>query len=422
VSRLHAELRSIPRAFSLVAGLCAGALQLAACDTTARGEIFHLESGGQVRGEIVNKNEDPRATYVVKTAAGGQIALDAAQVRQVEHQTPAEINYDRLKLTTADTVKGNWELAEFCRENKLAGQRKTHLERIVALEPEHAEARHALGFTKVKGKWTTQEQGMTADGLVKYKGVWRTRQEVELMEQQRKNELATKEWFKLIRRYRSWIDKGKSEQGREKIAAITDPYAARALAQSLEHETDRELKMMWIDALARLTSGAGYDALVTASIDNDDEEVRIACMERLYAGKYKPAVRRYVQLLKGKQNSTVNLAATGLSYMKDASAVPALIDALVTTHSHTVTPGAPPGQMSSTFGGGGGGGGSPGGFSFGQPQPQTVKLKQNNPEVLRTLTQLSGVNFDFNVPAWKYWYANQKKPATLDARRDSDSK
>jgi hypothetical protein len=31
---------------------------------------------------------------------------------------------------------------------------------------------------------------------------------------------------------------------------------------------------------------------------------------------------------------------------------------------------------------------------------------------------LSGVNFDYDVPAWKYWYASQKSPASLDARRD----
>lgn len=401
--------------------LYAAVLAVAPCATAARGEIFHLETGGQVRGEIVNKNEDPRVTWVVKTASGGQIALDALQVQKVEHQSTAEIKYDRLKLTTPDTVKGNWELAEFCRENKLAEQRKTHLERIIVLDPEHAEARHALKFTKVKGKWTTQEQGMNAEGRVKLGGDWVLPQEKELIEKKRNADLAQKQWFKQIKLYRGWIDRGRSEQGHEKIAAITDPYAAKALAHFLDHETNRELKMMWVESLAGLTSGAGYDALLKASIDNEDEEVRIACMERLFAGKYKPAVRYYVQLLKSKQNSTVNLAATGLSYMKDASAVSALIDALVTTHSHTIMPGAPPGQMSSSFGGAGGGGGSPGGFSFGQPQPQTVKLKQNNPEVLRTLTQLSGVNFDFNVPAWKYWYANQKKPATLDARRDSDS-
>ena len=40
----------------------------------------------------------------------------------------------------------------------------------------------------------------------------------------------------------------------------------------------------------------------------------------------------------------------------------------------------------------------------------TVEQKHQNTEVLRTLVVLAGVNFDFNVPAWKYWYASQKEP------------
>jgi hypothetical protein len=33
-----------------------------------------------------------------------------------------------------------------------------------------------------------------------------------------------------------------------------------------------------------------------------------------------------------------------------------------------------------------------------------------------------GTSFNYDVRAWKYWYAAQKKPATLDARRDEKPK
>ena len=107
-------------------------------------------------------------------------------------------------------------------------------------------------------------------------------------------------------------------------------------------------------------------------------------MEKLVAAKYKPAVSRYVQRLKNKDNAAVNQAAVGLGYMQDRSAVPALIDALVTVHTYQVAPGGQPGQISTGFGNGGGGpgGGAPG-FSFGQAKPQIVKQKHNNAEVLR---------------------------------------
>jgi len=41
----------------------------------AQADVFHLANGGTVRGEVVNKIEEPRVSYVVKTAAGGQITL-----------------------------------------------------------------------------------------------------------------------------------------------------------------------------------------------------------------------------------------------------------------------------------------------------------------------------------------------------------
>ncbi len=61
------------------------------------------------------------------------------------------------------------------------------------------------------------------------------------------------------------------------------------------------------------------------------------------------------------------------------------------------------------------GGGS---FNFGSPQPQVIARDYQNTEVLRTLVALSGVNFDYNVSAWKRWYTNQKKSASIDTRRD----
>jgi len=393
---------------SLAVGLCVACTPL-----VVRGEVFHLANGGIIRGEIANKNEDPRENYVIKTASGGQVTLFASQVESVDHQSPVEIKYDRLKVSTPDTAGGNWELAEYCRENHLADLRKEHLERIIEIEPDHADARHALKYTHVKGKWITQQQGMDSEGRKLYAGEWLVQQEIDLREGKRKAVLAEKKWMQDIKRYRGWIDKGRLEQGREKIAAINDPSAIKGLEHHLDVESDRELKMMWVDALARV---GAMDSLVYASLHQSDEEVRIACMEKLAAARYKLAVRRYVQALKSKDNPMVNQAAVGLGYMKDPSAIPSLIDSLITKHKYTIQPGGQPGQMSSSFGGGGGGG--PGGFSFGQPQPVTVEQKHQNTEVLRTLVTLSGVNFDYDVPAWKYWYASQKSPASLDARRD----
>ena len=160
-----------------------------------RAEVFHLANGGEVRGEVLNPDESPRSHYVIKTAQGGKISLPAEQVKKVDKQSADEIEYDRLAAVAPDTVQGQWELAEFCRENHLTAQRTKHLERIIQLDPDHAEARRALGYSRVKGEWITVEEGMDAQGRKRYKGAWRLPQEIELMERTRKEELGQKEWI-----------------------------------------------------------------------------------------------------------------------------------------------------------------------------------------------------------------------------------
>jgi hypothetical protein len=52
---------------------------------------------------------------------------------------------------------------------------------------------------------------------------------------------------------------------------------------------------------------------------------------------------------------------------------------------------------------------------------ETVKRIENR-DVLQALVDLSGgASFDFDVRAWKNWYIAQKKPQSLDARRDGAS-
>ena len=102
----------------------------------------------------------------------------------------AEIKYDQTRDNYADTVEGQWKLAEWCRENRLPKQRKTHLERVVELDPEHAAARHALGYSHIQGRWVTQAKLMTENGYVRYKGAWVLPQEIEILEEKGKEKQA----------------------------------------------------------------------------------------------------------------------------------------------------------------------------------------------------------------------------------------
>jgi hypothetical protein len=390
---------------------------LAAClvAASARADVFLLHSGGEVRGELLNPDQKPRAAYTIRTASGGQVTVQAAQVKQVIRQSPAEIEYDRLRPTYPDTVDGQWALAAWCLDHKLTKQRKVHLERVVALDADHLEARRALGFQRKDGRWVTQEMLMTEQGYVKYKGEWRLPQEVELAEQRRNSELAEKAWFAKLKRWRGWLGTDRDPQAVAGIEAIDDPQAVKALAQFLKDETDRQVREMFVAALAKVGTPPAFDVLADRALHAADEETRLASLEALVASRYPGAVPFFIKALQSKDNVLVNRGGAALEWLGDPAAIGPLIDALETVHKFKIVKGQP-GQMSSTFGTGGTG--NPGGFSFGGGGSQIVKQPIRNKDVLRALVKLSGVNFDFDHEAWKSWFASQRKPKSLDARRD----
>ena len=161
----------------------------------ARGDVFHLVDGGQVRGKLVNTDQEPRKNYHVKTATGGDVLLEAGQVKSIEPQSEEQQEFDRLRFTFDETPEEQWKLAEWCREHQLTKEREAVLTHILELDPDFAQARHGLGYSQIGGKWVTEREHMESQGYLRYKGRWVTRQEMELAERDRKIELAEKEWI-----------------------------------------------------------------------------------------------------------------------------------------------------------------------------------------------------------------------------------
>lgn len=376
-------------------------------------ELFLLENGGQIEGELVNKDENPRQSYVIKTGSGAQITLEKAQVKKVVRRRPEEVEYDRIREQYPDTVEGQWALAEWCRAHRLSRARKEHLRRILELDPEHIPARRALGYTRVDGKWMTEEEIMTARGYVRVGSRWKLPQEVELEEQQRKEELAAKEWYGRLKRWRGWIDSAsRAEEGWKLISEITDPAAVPAIGQYLGEEQDPRIRKLYIEVLAQINAPRGYYIMTLSSLNDPDQEVRLTCLDFLDDEPRPAVVEMYVKHLRDKDNTVVNRAAVGLARMKDPSAIAPLIDALITTHKFLID-NSPAGQTTAGFGTGGGA------FQFGGGGPKYVSRKLQNPDVLDALVTLTdGMNFHYDIAAWKKWYASQKKQSTLDARRD----
>jgi len=391
------------------------AIVLAGWGGPAPAEVFLLDNGSRIEGQLLNPDESPRERFVILTAGGTRITLERAQVKRILRRRPGEAEYASIRHQYPDTVEGQWRLSEWCREHGLANQRRVHLERILELAPDHPEARAALGYTRYEGRWLTRDELMQRWGMVRHGGSWRYPQEVELMRREEYRNGAEAEWLKKLRMWRGWLGGERDLDARKGILAIRDPHAVTALATALENDERRHARLLYAEALGNVGTPVARMALARAAIEDPDSEVRIACVEQLQSQPDPSVVAYFVKQLESKKNYVVRRAAVGLGSLKARESVPALIDALVTTHKQTR--GGRQGSISTSFGIGPGGSAGPGGLSLNR-RPKVVKIDVANQPVLDALALITGKNFGFRKPAWKAWYSESQTPTAVNLRRD----
>ncbi len=375
----------------------------------ARGETFLLRSGGRIEAQQLNPGRAPTDPYLLKTDLGLKLSLAPAQVSRVVVRSDVQKQYDAEVLAAPNTADGHWQLAEWCKEAGLATERKAHLQKVLDLDPDHEQARTALGFGRVRDRWMTMDDVMLDLGYVRAGGVWKTPQQLELEVAARENELATK---KLRRDILMWIDQldgSRRETAISNLRSLRDPRAGPTLVELLnDTKRPREVRILALDMLARLPPGLGAKAVLKLAMDETDEDIRDRCLDEVVRMKDSGVASLFIGLLKSKDNKRINRAATCLARIEDPDATLALIDALVTTHEYMIMP----------SNGGGLSFNSAGGFSAGG-KPQRFKKEHENVAVLSALTTLhAGTNFQHDEAAWRKWYIEEFTTTKVDLRRD----
>ncbi|MGA2256667.1 MAG: hypothetical protein ABSG53_18620 [Thermoguttaceae bacterium] len=384
----------------------------------AVGEVFVLRSGGRIEGDLVNADENPRTSYVIFLPNGGQLTLDAAVVDKVQPLRPELAEYEKVRRQHPNTVQGQLQMADWCRDHNLAAQRKTHLERVLQLDPNQADARRLLGYRKVNDQWMTLEEDMAAQGKVKRDGRWITQQEAELDDSRAKQRLAEVEWVKKISRWRKWLDGTQAQQGEKNLRAINDPMAIFALAQRLTKKVDprADARLIYVEVLAHINTHEARGPLAMCAIDDPVEEVRLSSLDELEKQKDDGVTAYFVGRMRDKHtgNEVINRAGVALGRIKDPSCISALIDYLITGHDEVIQPPGGPGAMTTTFNKNGGGGG---GLAMNQ-KPKIITRYLQNQGVLDALVAITGQNFGYDDRAWRSWYASQKaKGAPVEAKK-----
>jgi hypothetical protein len=394
--------------------LAASCAAIPASAVPASADTFVLNNGGSVEGELLNANEAPRVSYVVRTSLG-RITLPERQVRLVRGASEEQKWYQATLTKMPATLEGNWKMAEMCLERGLTDERRIHMENVLTFDTNHEAARRGLGYTRLDKTWIRTELWMMKQGLVRRNGEWRSSQEHFILEATRRREATTKEWYRTVKRWHSWLRKKRHADAVVNFRELKDPLAAEALVNLLEDEKSKEVKLLLIETLSRLKSGAGVGAFLKMAMSERDADVADACVDSLvqFGGFQASAFLMGKGGLQSVDNPVVNRAATVLARLKDAEAVPALIDALITEHKFILQPGGgAPGSINPVFGGGGGGGLNMGG------KPKIIRRKLQNPKVHAALMSLvGGVDFKYDKAAWKRWLAYEQTPRDVNLRR-----
>ncbi|HLG41865.1 MAG TPA: hypothetical protein VI643_00770, partial [Planctomycetota bacterium] len=147
--------------------LVAPALWLLA--TAAFADEIHLSDGSIIVGRVEERGDE-----ILVTRGGNSARYPRAMVRKIVYAPLPEEIFDQRKaeLKEGDAV-GRAELARWCGREKLKAEAAETWRAVIAIDPEHAEARKALGYLKLEdGRWATEDEIMAAKGLVKFEGRW----------------------------------------------------------------------------------------------------------------------------------------------------------------------------------------------------------------------------------------------------------
>lgn len=128
-------------------------------------------SGGRLSGVLL---EDKDGVYLLERD-GGQLEFPHDAVSSVLREPNADAEFRaREAAVPAGDAAAHWELTRFAAEHGLTGRAARTAERVLALDPDHPEARAFLGYARVFGEWRRGDGLKRAQGWVRHAGEWMT--------------------------------------------------------------------------------------------------------------------------------------------------------------------------------------------------------------------------------------------------------
>jgi tetratricopeptide (TPR) repeat protein len=390
------------------------------CTQSILADEFRLKDGRTLVGQLKSGPKADSPQWTVELKSGVLVRFPSNQLETNGHLKTEERNklYKEVSQKVEPTAESHAALAGWCSKNGFKDQELAHYRRALDFNPDFGPARARLGYTKdSSGRWVERDELMTeGKGKVKIGGKYVYPEVYAFNDAKETLKKNTGKWNRQIDNLQKDIiaNNANSERALAELLQINDPYAVSVIgAKLLAPKTPVKLQLIYIQMLTQFQSPDAVAALVQATLQDDEPQIRNKCLESLanYGRDY--AIATYIGVLREFANKTLessapmvrlNRAAVGLNHLKADNAVLALIEALVTKYKMTRKQ---QDQINTS-----------GAMSFGGKPETTIELAQNQ-DVYNALVNLTrGQNFLYDKQRWLNWYASVFAAPMGDLRRD----
>ncbi|MDD4890926.1 MAG: HEAT repeat domain-containing protein, partial [Phycisphaerae bacterium] len=309
---------------------------------------------------------------------------------------------------------GRYDLALWCRQRKLDDLADQELRSAIALDPNHAAARRALGHVQIGDAWLepTPKSATAKNGPTTRPGATMEGARLALRDVDR--DMATMlraEWVKRIRTIRGQYlissNRPMFQQGAQMLLAIRDPLAVEPMMQLLK-DGPAEQRRLLATAIGEFYVSAATMGLLEGAVLDDDETVRKTALGQL-SRRTDPRIADYLlKSLQSEDDDVMRNSAAALGYLRVVEAVPALIAELTNKEFRRVRTEPLVQTLRRNFI-----------DEYGQLRMMTIRRTYQDPfaptyknvtvtvyrtEVQEALIAITGENFGFDADAWSAWY------------------
>lgn len=447
----------------------------AATCATAHADRIVLRGGGELQGVVLPPDPARPEIVRIQTRTGLKpLEFRKAQVLRIDPEEDDLSEYLKQRDKVEQTADAQFELGEWCDQAGLTGPAQGHYQRAIELDAEHEPAHKKLGHVYHNGRWMTYDDRRKAQGLLQHKGRWVSPDEKEALEAKTAYSAEQESWsrqLKLLRKKLYSSDPQQVQQAELQLAGIREPAAVAPLLKVFGSDAE-PVRIRLARTIAAIPGDDTTEALVRMILAEPTLTVREVILNELSTIKDPEIIPRLIRALGGKNPVVVGRAAWALAQLGATQAVPKLIPVLIKTETKwmlepvggdpAITAGfvgiegtnRMPGNAGALAAGGNTattGAGFANGSSLGvltgpvvgdgvvaygatsmpfgnysglnlggnpnRPAARFVTNVYRNEEVLYALQKLTGVDFGYDVAAWKQYVATGFRAENAPQRR-----